>query len=533
MGRAVLLAVLTALLALGQPVHPSAGIWIGTWLDRVWDVRTAQGRNAAKVLLDWSRIEARPHRFDWAEADRMVQASSDARLRIVGVLAYTPLWASVAEGEDRKDPRSWRHQPPRDLGAWRWFVRQAVTRYRGRIGAWQIWTPLEVRTFRGTARDYTDLLTAASEEIRRLDPRALVVASTPVGVDLAFVRALLRSHGRRIDGITLAPLGLGLEKAMRALGRLQADLMAPADGRLFWWLEWTASPTDLAARMAAIALGCGARGVFTSPDADLIRAVGLVVDRIGDRRVSGFLDRGPEVTALVFQGGVGVWWGSGVVDVPFARGWDVRGHPLAPGPLRLDGRTAVLAGLSSELVEEARKTLERAGALEPVVPPHRDFRNASSVSARLGAQNEEQGLYNMPYRSRPNGAVSVVRVGDEEAVQLQAARGIVYVYFDVDDTFLFFNNGRYDVEVSVEVRGASAPGQLGFNLFYDSDTGYRFTTWQVVDARPEWITYTFRLPDANFANTWGWDFAVNGAGNRHEDLVVRQVTVRRIPRAVR
>ena len=76
-------------------------------------------------------------------------------------------------------------------------------------------------------------------------------------------------------------------------------------------------------------------------------------------------------------------------------------------------------------------------------------------------------------------------------------------------------------------RSARAPRQVGFNLLYDSTTGYRFTPWQWVDVRDGWATYTIRLTDANMANTWGWDFAINTSGNRAEDLTIRSVTVRK------
>jgi hypothetical protein len=81
--------------------------------------------------------------------------------------------------------------------------------------------------------------------------------------------------------------------------------------------------------------------------------------------------------------------------------------------------------------------------------------------------------------------------------------------------------------VTVEVWGASSPRGLGFNLLYDSTGGYRFTTWQWVEVRQGWVTHTIRITDASFSNTWGWDFAINAAGNRSEDLIVRTVIVRK------
>jgi hypothetical protein len=83
------------------------------------------------------------------------------------------------------------------------------------------------------------------------------------------------------------------------------------------------------------------------------------------------------------------------------------------------------------------------------------------------------------------------------------------------------------IEVVVEVWGARAARQIGFNLLYDSNAGYRFTPWLWVDVHEGWVTHTIRLADATMANTWGWDFAINTAGNRSDDLIVRSVTVRR------
>ena len=112
----------------------------------------------------------------------------------------------------------------------------------------------------------------------------------------------------------------------------------------------------------------------------------------------------------------------------------------------------------------------------------------------------ERGLCRV-LRARRNGVVEAVEVNGEGAVRAAPGREAAFIYLDVDDTFLFFNDGRHDAIVTIEVLGARAPQSVGFNLFYDSRSGYRFTPWQWVDAREGWVTYTFLLEDANFANT--------------------------------
>jgi hypothetical protein len=190
--------------------------------------------------------------------------------------------------------------------------------------------------------------------------------------------------------------------------------------------------------------------------------------------------------------------------------------PLRPDPV-------ILTGLDAALVAAARP-LTSPGVWPPGA---RDYSTATEVMARLGRVNVEEGLYNARFRTRRNGALDAVDVDGTEAVRTSAGRDIIYAYFDVDDSFMFFVNRRHPVEIVVEVRGASGPRQLGFNLFYDSMTDYRFTEWQWVEPQDGWVTYTFHLPDAAFANSWGWDFAINAAGNRREDLTIRSVTVRK------
>jgi hypothetical protein len=320
------------------------------------------------------------------------------------------------------------------------------------------------------------------------------------------------------------------------------------------WVEWspegpgpdgTGAPARGVgqwARMLGVAQAAGVDRLFTADPARLDGDLRLIGALLASRPYTGYLVRDPDVYAAVYGAAadaVLVAWSTTdgrTLEVPASptlRVTTFDGQAAPPdvregrAAVRLSAAPQVMSGIPAALVDEARATAAARGPMLPVLSVEHDFGRSTEVSARLGRIGEERGLYNLPYRSRRNGAVDAIEIGGVEAIQTSIARQVIYVYFDIDDTFLYFAEGRVPIEITVEVWGARAARQVGFNVLYDSTGGYRFTPWQWVDVREGWATYTIRLTDANMANTWGWDFAINTSGNRAEDLIVRSVTVRK------
>jgi hypothetical protein len=185
--------------------------------------------------------------------------------------------------------------------------------------------------------------------------------------------------------------------------------------------------------------------------------------------------------------------------------------------------------LAAAVLDEARRSAEQGPFKIPRDPAH-DFARAENVSVTLGAVNSEHGLYNQRFRALPAGALVPVTVDGVDAVRTEPAKDAVYVYLDVDHSYAYFVDGREELIVTVEVHRAKAANQVGFNILYDSVTGYRFTSWQWIESGTGWAKYAVRLTDAAFSSAWGWDLAVNGAGDKKEPLVVRSITVQKAPR---
>ena len=112
----------------------------------------------------------------------------------------------------------------------------------------------------------------------------------------------------------------------------------------------------------------------------------------------------------------------------------------------------------------------------------------------------------LPYRDAQDGISYTVSIAPQKA-HLSESQLIEEAAKAFD---LYFGRG-VPVTVTVQLhRPAPVEATLfnssaGFNIQYDSPTGFQYTRWQVVEPGEGWATYTFQIPDASFANRDGFD----------------------------
>lgn len=526
------------------------GLDIGPDADAAGIIR--EGIAWVRVTADWSVLEPARGTLNWTGLDRTVDRAAAAGLRVAVLLVNTPRWAAL----DPDTPETiWKHQPPRDVADWQRFVGQAAARYRGRVAAWQVMPALDFAVFRGTVSDYFEMLRAARLAIRSTDPRALLVAASPPGLDLSYMKAMLVRPLSDFDALMLFPKGRTPEEVIEALAVLRSRVAI--DPRRQLWLSDgdaggpQATPDDTVGdrmiRMAAAGPATGVTRQFWSGREGAGRWTAVrqtVVKMLDGVRLAGWLPRAPGLYAFVMVKDetplAVVWSTAGPQTVPLATDGTltiVSATGEAAAAPKADGRPAAAAGraplfvlgVAPSVVAEATRTAQ-AGPFRPPRDPEHDFAGADSVSVTLGATNVERGLYNQRFRSVPSGAVVPLTVDGAEAVRTDAGKDAIYVYLDVDHSYAYFVDGQQDILITAQVHAAKAAQQVGFNVLYDSTTGYRFTPWQWIEPGTGWVTYTLRLTDAGFSSAWGWDFAINAAGSRKEPLVVRSVTVRKVAR---
>jgi len=105
------------------------------------------------------------------------------------------------------------------------LVAAAGARYRGRVAAWQIEPALDLAVFRGTVPDYLSMLHTARLALRTADPQALVVATCPPGLDLAYVKSAIARAGEDFDALVLLPRGKSAEETVEALTTIRSRIV--------------------------------------------------------------------------------------------------------------------------------------------------------------------------------------------------------------------------------------------------------------------------------------------------------------------
>jgi hypothetical protein len=551
----LLIVALLPLHSLAQPPvagAPAPAMTFGIDLNVDGDPAAAaqEGLKWVRIPADWSVLEPARGTYAWTALDAGIKRATDAGVRIVLVLMHTPKWAALDQGA----PESvWRHQPPRNVADWQRFVGAAAARYRGRVAAWQVQLLVDFVQFRGTFQDYVEILHAARLAIRQADPQAMVVAASSPGLDLSYVKALFGYPGD-FDALALAPRGRTPEQVLEALAVIRSRFVTDTHHQV--WLAdidggaSTTSPDDSVGQMVRLAAAGLAGGVSrqfwsgrqASPGSAPVR--GTIIRMLEGTQVVGWLSRGAWVYAFVMTGGpapVAIMWTTGEDQIiPVASDGPLKITTAAgatSSPASRDGKPAVpvgklpvfVQGLADAVLGEATRTAQQGPFQIPRDSAH-DFARAENVSVTLGPVNSEHGLYNQRFRSLPAGALVPLTVDGVDAVRTEPAKDAVYVYLDVDHSYAYFVDGREDLLVTVEVHRAKTAQQVGFNILYDSITGYRFTPWQWIESGTGWAKYAVRLTDAAFSSAWGWDLAVNGAGDKKEPLVVRSVTVQKLPR---
>lgn len=162
-------------------------------------------------VFSWSEIEPTSGEYHWEYTDWLLRASEYYGLRVIARIDKPPAWAL------NSTPGS----PPTDVREYADFVAEVASRYRGRIAAYIIWNEPNLSREWGNRRpdaaSYVQLLRAATERIRLIDPDASILSAglaptneqTDAGIDdRDYLRAMYAAGARdAFDIMAVHPYG--------------------------------------------------------------------------------------------------------------------------------------------------------------------------------------------------------------------------------------------------------------------------------------------------------------------------------------
>jgi hypothetical protein len=195
----------------GMPVSPLLfGMDVGKPMTP-WPPRSASGTKLPiKVLrmwdngTSWNLLNPSEGVYRWDRLDMWVGRAVSEGMQVLYVFGITPDWAANGNPRSKcsEGPRGC--LPPKELNAdgtgtdavWKKFVRDLVSRYKGRIRYYELWNERNAKNFwQGTPEQSVRMAKDAWEIIKQLDPDAKVVSPSLAHGDSASLDAYLTACG--------------------------------------------------------------------------------------------------------------------------------------------------------------------------------------------------------------------------------------------------------------------------------------------------------------------------------------------------
>jgi hypothetical protein len=153
----------------------------------------------------WRDLEPQPGVWHWSKLDARVATARSHHAFVLLVLGQTPKWASSLP-RDRGAYGRGAAGAPSHLSDWRAYVHAVVQRYKGEIGAYEIWNePNWTYMYRGSPQRLAAMTRVAHDAVAAVDPAAKIVSPSFVIVDRynsAWLNAYFRAGGAKYTDVT-------------------------------------------------------------------------------------------------------------------------------------------------------------------------------------------------------------------------------------------------------------------------------------------------------------------------------------------
>jgi len=515
-----------------------------------------------RAFYEWQDLQPSPGYWNFAAADHLVENARLNGIHLTAGFNYLARWASADGGT--------RRFPIKDMQFWRDYVGQLVGRYHHDIKYWEVWNEFDGGfAENGSPKIYADLVREASISAKAVDPGAKIGLSV-ANFDVGFLDAAIKAGAAGyFDYICVHPYEklytldddgevnfLSMTTTLREM--LKSDSQS-LDTPL--WIseigaQTSAAPDEKSDRRQAILLtkayvlsiAAGFEKTFwfeargptygRQTDHGLLRsdfsprpsyaALKTLTNVLGSRpKRAGWLDLDGSY-GFLFQtdnGFVLSAWAprSHVVKITFDN--DVQISDLAGQITVLKAGDALTLTDEPRLISNVSAALVGRATANQGVPYSwkRTPASAPTVSERLQAVNQDNGIQQV--------RVSTTTSGDgpdgtwRRPDFSQSDGEGHYIYFAVNPSYVPF--GTRNVEITAVVKRLAPDKLAGMQLNYESQRGYVDGGYLNIPAGDDWQEIKWRISDANFVGSWGWNFRLNAISSPNEFLI-REIRARRL-----
>jgi hypothetical protein len=471
------------------------------------------------IRADWPRLQPDARRWSFAWLDTAVDDAVARGLQVVLQLGPAAPWA-IGYLKNPTPTEAARAHP--DLPAYTAYVTAVARRYADRVTHYQLWERPTGTRLLAAPNTVRAIFRAGARALHAVNPSLQAVVSEPGDLDLGWIDEYLDAArgDERADVLLLSPAHfLTTPDALWWRMTVLRSQVLAADAPLLW--------ADVPApdwRMAAAALLQGVDGVIVS-GADLsdhpTRVALHALEALQGWEYAGWALLGPHPGGVFTQGAarrvllLPLQAGSLTLlssATPQRRGVAVPGGAVTvaalddvPRRLRVDDETVLPLTTNPLLLEGVAVPLLTG---MPVVQPPAVRGNTVGFDP-----TGEDPCAIHALRHLPGGHFSITTI-ERQPVLCTVQKTAPWLHFTVPDGFLYYNQARRPVQVTLKIYGAQTARKCGFNLYYDSVGGMMNSPWQWIDVGPNTIfTYTVRLDDALFADREGYDLRVSMGGS--------------------
>lgn len=508
------------------------------------------GASVVQIRAEWPRIQPDAKTWNFTTLDALVAKAKAHKLDVVLVFGPAPRW-TVTYLKNPSAAQLARARP--EVVAYSKYVTAVTKRYADRVKYYQPWERPSGATLLATAEDTWKLYRIASRAVHAVNPALRVVAPEPGDVQLGWIDDYLRGckGTERPDCLLLSAVTdrATPEALARRLEMLHTRVLTkPAP--VLWggviaateqeW-GWTAAAALLLQNVSTLIIqptaayrDICAKPVFLGELQSLASLSGqqyLGWQRVGPA-MAGAFGSGNKQCAVILPDGV---LGEDAALSFVASAKPVDGSLAVPAQCvtvrRLSGTSQQIdVGKEVRFPLSSRPVILSGVLLSPTagVPPW-DATQMTCDCVSLDLAGADPASIR-PLRGMPGGKYQQMAFEGKAEMLITVRDTAPWIYLDVPDDYLFFNIDRQPVEVTIRVRGVRTAKKSGFSLYYDGIGGMTNSRWQWVDVGPfAEYTYTFRLDNALFAGSEGYDLRLDMGGST-ESIRVLGMTVRKLSR---